>query len=87
VTHGMILEHELACERSIAIERHGRGAIEPVSLRARLLLPPRHCSGQQGERGFLCHVVMLRCMGTVHRVDGVPRHVGDGLPAASSCAR
>ena len=80
MAHRMILKYELAGERSIAIERHGRGAIQIFIAKS------TYCRGrrstvvcQQGERGFLRNAVILFRVVAVHRVDGVPGHAGDWL--------
>ena len=88
VAHRMILKDELASERSIAIERHGRGAIqffigESTDCRGRR----RTVVCQQRERGFLCNAVILFRVVAVHRVDGIPRHAGDRLAGSEKLAR
>ena len=49
--HGVVLEHELACERRIGIERHRRRTIELLVARGRGWRPPRpRCCVEQIER-------------------------------------
>ena len=76
----MILQHELAGERSIAVQRHGRGAVqffigESTDGRGRR----GTVSCQQGKRSFFGDAVILFCVIAVYRVDSVPSHTGDRL--------
>src|SRR5260221_12285631 len=83
VAHGMILKHELAGERSIAIKRHWRGAIQFLIAKSTYLRGRRGTVGrQQGERGFLCDGIILFRMVSVHGIDGVPGNAGDWLAAS-----
>jgi hypothetical protein len=80
VPHRMIFDHELARERSIAIERHSGSAIQFVigkspcgSGRRSTVL----C--QQRERIVLCRAVIPFRVVAIHCVNGVPGHAGDRL--------
>ncbi len=80
VAYGMVLQHELAGERCIAVERYWRGAIQL------LIAESTDCRGrgctvgcQQGERGFLFGAVILFRVVPVHRIDDVPGNTGDWL--------
>jgi len=59
VAHGMILKHELAAERSIAIERHWRGAIQVLVAKARIAVAAAALLvASKASVGFLCNTVI-----------------------------
>src|SRR6266849_10824367 len=80
VAHRMILQHKLAGERSITIERHGRGAIQLFIAKSTYCRCRHRTVGcQKGERGFLSNAIILFRVVSVHRIDDVPGNAGDRL--------
>jgi hypothetical protein len=78
--HRVILQHELAGERRVAIERHRRGAIQLFIAESADRGSRRSAVGfQQRKRGFFRGRVMLLCMVAVYVSDNVPGHAGNGL--------
>src|SRR5262249_13749459 len=80
VAHRVILQQKLASERSVAVERHRRGAVEffvgkGTDCRGRR----RTVAFQQSECSFFGDVVILFCVIAVYRIDDVPCHTGDRL--------
>jgi hypothetical protein len=76
----MILKHELAGERSIAVQRHGRRAVQffmgkSTDCRGR----GGAVSRQQCKRGFFGDSVIRFCVIVVYRVNSVPSNTCDRL--------
>src|SRR5215469_16845712 len=83
VPHRMILQKELATERSITVERHRGGVVQLFGGKG------PNCRGrsravdfQERERDFFEDIVVLFRMVTVDRIDRAPRHTGDRLAAS-----
>src|SRR5262249_57548170 len=70
VAHRMVLQEKLARERSVAIERHGRGVVQ-LFVGKRTDRRSRRCTVrfQQGECSFFGDVVILLCVIAVDRID------------------
>jgi hypothetical protein len=83
VPHRMILEEELASERSIATQRYWRSAIQLFITQGAYR---RSRSGaiacQQGKRGFFCDGIVLLRVVAVYGVNAIPGYACDWLASS-----